>query len=395
MTTGEKNAIRWLIFFMDETTQNQSETLKVNPAPNHPKEASKPQLHIIKPKLGGFLAAYIIFGLPGLVASLVWLLVGVVALVGISASIASAELQPTDTLTFTEIKSGDRKKTILVYNLNGPISIGTSSLPSSSRETGIYTELVKKDFDLIKKESNIENVVFRLNTPGGEATASKILGDLINDLVKSKGQDEALFYFDRIAASGGLLAAYKSPKNYIIGSPYGMTGSIGVYLTLPNFTGTAEKIGYSQTVIKSTSGKDLGDPLEPTTKQTIEYYQKQIDRQFSDFKNITASGRKMTVEEVAKVADGMVYFNDEAKKMNLLDELGSLDLATSRAAKNSNLGDNYRVEEIKSEFGIFESLLANNATQNFFGISKSTQKVIDRATFFKPGTAYYIDETRI
>jgi len=72
-----------------------------------------------------------------------------------------------------------------------------------------------------------------------------------------------------------------------------------------------------------------------------------------------------------------------------------LDLATSRAAKNSNLGDNYRVEEIKSEFGIFESLLANNATQNFFGISKSTQKVIDRATFFKPGTAYYIDETRI
>ncbi|NJK70959.1 MAG: signal peptide peptidase SppA, partial [Thermales bacterium] len=84
-------------------------------------------------------------------------------------------------------------------------------------------------------------------------------------------------------ASGGLWSSYKVNDSYIVGSPYGETGSIGVVLTLPNFTGLADKVGYTETVIKSSNAKDIGNPLRTPSTEEIDYLEQRVTQNYDKF----------------------------------------------------------------------------------------------------------------
>jgi len=356
---------------------------------------SKKQVLELKPKLGGFLATYIIFSLPGFISGIVWLIITIIVFFAVIAgfSSANADQENQNKLNLTELRKGNGNNGVLIYDLIGPIDTTVSGLSQSSRSSGIYTDLVAKDFAEIKKRNEIKNIVFRVNTPGGTVFASKVLGDQIADLIRSKGQKTAVFYFDQVVASGGLIAAYKNTDNYIVASPYGETGSIGVVLTLSNFKGLAEKVGYSETVIKSANSKDIGNPFRDVTSDEKSFLQKQVDLEYNSFIETVATGRKITKEKVKSIANGYVYMNSEAKSLNLFDEIGDVNKPIEVAAKNAGL-DNYNVWEIKTEANIFESIFTG-ASANIFGLPKNTSKAIDRATFFRAGTMYTIDDTKI
>jgi protease IV len=229
-----------------------------------------------------------------------------------------------------------------------------------------------------------------INTPGGEVFASEILGDLIKDLVQSKTPNQAgIFYFDQIVASGGLLATYKSP-NYIIASPYGETGSIGVIMHVPNYKSLAEKVGYSETVIKSTTSKDIGNPLRDITESEKDYLQEQLDIQYARFKNIIGIGRKLDSKAVDGLANGLVWFNNEAKSKGLIDEIGDISSAVERSAKNVNL-DNYKVIEIKKDINFFKSIFSVETLMQNFGLVNRINKQFN----YKSGLVYAVDDTRI
>jgi protease IV len=358
---------------------------------------SAPQVIELKPKLGGFLWSYIIFSLPGFFASLIWLLVAFVVLIGAVAGVASAgessELNPDSKIKYETVAGfeGSNKNSssnqILIYDLNGPITYD-SALDATGE--GINVKKVKKDFDTIKKDQTIKNVVFKFNTPGGEVFASEILGDLINDLSATKAPNQgATFYFDQIVASGGLLATYKVP-NYVVGSPYGQTGSIGVIMHLPNYKSLAEKIGYSETVIKSTTSKDIGNPLRDISDSEKSYLQDQLDTTYNRFKTIVGTGRKLDPTKVDGLATGLVWFNSDAKTKGLLDEVGEIDTAVKAAAKAVNL-DNYKVIEVKKDENFFKNLFSGQTLLKNFGALNQVNKQFN----FKSGLVYAVDDTRI
>jgi protease-4 len=350
----------------------------------------------LKPKLGGFLFSYILFSLPGFIAATIWLVISTIVLFSVGAAVLfsgnpESVSQPLD---YEIVRKGEATKTVLIYDISGPITSSNSAGLTSSTRDQVITSLVEKDFRKIKEDKNIKNVVFRVNTPGGEAGASKVLGDMIGDLKNHFNQKEIVFYFDSLAASGGLLAAYKNP-NYVVGSPYGETGSIGVILTLPNFSETAEKIGYKETVIKSSESKDIGNPLrEPTTKE-IGYFQSQVDKEFKSFKEIVATGRNLDAKKVDEFANGYTYFNDEARNLGLIDRVGGLDIATTKAAENAGISSDYQVVEVKQNNPLFGGLFAQTYLSDIFSISKAASKVADRTTFFKSGTMYMVDEYKL
>jgi protease IV len=357
-----------------------------------------PQVIEIKPKLGGFLWSYIIFSLPGFLGGLVWLLIAFVVLIGTLAGVAGASNSKSDFNSDTKLNyesvSGfensnklDSTNQILIYDLSGAITYDSNLDPSMD---GINVKKVKKDFENIKKDTTIKNVVFKLNTPGGEVFASEILGDLIKDLVQTKTPNQlGIFYFDQIVASGGLLATYKNP-NYVIASPYGETGSIGVILHVPNYKSLADKVGYSETVIKSAASKDIGNPLRDISESEKSYLQEQVDTQYSRFKNIVGIGRKLDSIKVDGLATGLVWFNSDAKTKGLVDEIGDISSAVQMAAKNINL-ENYKVVETKKDSNFFKSIFSSETILQNFGLVNQINKQFN----FKSGLVYAIDDTRI
>ncbi|MEI6728234.1 MAG: S49 family peptidase [bacterium] len=359
---------------------------------------NKKQDIIVRPKLNGFLVSYIIFSIPGFLAGLVWTIVSVVLLFSIIGGIAYANQASTGqdpaSLNLKVIQDNKEEKGILIYDLSGPISTGGKDLPISTQNAGIYTGKVASDFKKIKENKNIKNVVFRINTPGGEVYGAEILGDLIADLMSSLNQKQAVYYFDQIVASGGLFASYKNP-NYVIASPYGETGSIGVLITLPNYKGIADKIGYSETVIKSADKKDIGNPFRDPTNSEIKYFQDSVDRTFKEFKNIIVTGRKIDPKVVDSIANGLVYENSAAKEYGLVDELGSVDRAVEKAAVNAGFGTNYKVWETTPQKSVLDSFLASSYLDRILKVGESTTSVVDKASYFKTGRAYMIDEVRI
>ena len=375
-----------------ESLQTKIDTSSFNSQSNSQSSSQSIQLK----GLNGFLWTYFFFGLPGfLINSLIILilLISLVGLVSLSSKIEKSLESPSQTAKSENLKiakkvgkpSGDDG--ILVYNLTGAISTGGKG---HTGKDGIWTDLVSRDFDLIKQNNQIKNVVFRLNTPGGEVFASEIIGDLIGDLVRAKGQQQTIFYFDQTVASGGLLAAYKNP-NYVVASQYGETGSIGVRTSIPNFEKLASNIGYKELIIKSGANKDYGNPLREPLPEEVNFIQKQVDEKYESFVEIVAKGRNLQTGKVKEFANGFVYDNSVAKSFGLIDELGGVEIAYNKAAGNSQLGQNYNIWEMEN--------LPNPLQEIFGGLGANAElgvlKKIESKISLKNGTIYAIEETRL
>jgi protease-4 len=263
------------------------------------------QVFKIIPKLRGFLITYIIFSLPGFFMSVIFLGLTIFLILGLVFS----SFSDPNNLKMVVSRESDNKDGVLIYDLSGAIT-------SDPNGSGISVPKVEKDFMEIKKNPNIKNVVFRINSGGGEVFASQVLGDLMTDLSKSLNQTETVFYFNEVAASGALMATYSVPNNYVIAHPRGETGSIGVLLVLPNLTEAAEKIGYKQTVIKTGDLKNAGDIFQPTNGVEMKYFQTSVDKSFKDFKETVAKGRNINISEVEKIATGEFQRNCQRKEIN-------------------------------------------------------------------------------
>lgn len=352
--------------------------------------SAKNRLEIV-PKAPWWLTVFIISKLPGFLSGLVWLLISIFVFFGVLGAIAGFEEATEEEPGLAYSLVTDDKNTedaVLVYKLRGPIDTGDGADVGSLNEN-IYTSVVAEDFELIKKDANIKNVVFHLDTPGGTVFASEVLGDLIQDLLAAKGQEEAVFYYNQLVASGGVYASNKV-SNYIVGSPYGQTGSIGVVTYLANVEELAQNIGYEQVVIKSGNSKDFGNPFRSLSQEEREFLQAQVDASYADFLGIIAEGRELSVNAVREQANGFVYRNEVAREAGLLDELGDVSLATGKAAQNASL-ERYDVLEMEDKSELFSFFNGGSLIKNIRTTLLGEQALLTTSDFIRPGVQYYVD----
>jgi protease-4 len=194
-----------------------------------------------------------------------------------------------------------------------------------------------------REDDNIKAVVLRVDSPGGSAFASELIREQL-ELTRRAGKPVVVSMGD-VAASGGYWIAMGGDE--VLADAATITGSIGVFALVPNFTGTAEKVGIATAPLGTTwiaESLDLARPLDKRLGQMIDLGIGHTYRQFLD---VVAVQRKSTPEKINEVAQGRVWTGAQAKERGLIDGLGGIEMAVKSAAQRASLGEGYRVEYIE------------------------------------------------
>ena len=191
---------------------------------------------------------------------------------------------------------------------------------------------------LIRKarlDKDIKALVLRVDSPGGSVAASEQIYREINAF-KATGRPVVVSMGD-LAASGGYYIA--APADEIWASPATITGSIGIFGLFPTAPRAVKNLGIGTDGVGTTplSGElRIDRPIGPAASQLL---QSVIEHGYEDFLARVSGGRKMTRDQVDAIAQGRVWSGRDAKRLGLVDNLGSLDDAVNAAAKRAKLVD--------------------------------------------------------
>jgi protease-4 len=212
-----------------------------------------------------------------------------------------------------------------------------------------------------RQDPDIRAVVLRIDSPGGSVLASEQIYREVQ-LLRAAGKP-VVASMGNLAASGGYYIA--APADEIVASANTITGSIGVFATVPTFDRTLSKLGVHVDGVGTTalSGSlRLDRPLQPAIESIL---QASVDHSYAQFIQRVASGRRKTPAAIDAIAQGHVWAGRDALRLGLVDRIGSYDDAVHAAAKRAKLGQDYDVRVIEPQLSFAEQLLLN--ARNAFG----------------------------
>lgn len=183
-------------------------------------------------------------------------------------------------------------------------------------------------FTNIAKNDRIRALVLDIDSPGGGVSASDYL---YHSVMKVAERKPVVASIRGLGASGAYYISCAANK--IIAAPGAIIGSIGVISVRPVLQELLERIGVGVNVNKSGPYKDMGAFWREATDDEQTKMQELIDDSYSTFVSIVAKGRDMDEAKVREVATGEVYWAPKAKELDLIDELGDLDMAIDLAAE--------------------------------------------------------------
>ncbi len=230
-------------------------------------------------------------------------------------------------------ESRSKNQIALVY-AEGTIVDGQGAV----REIGgdRFSALMRK----LREDDKIKAVVLRVNSPGGSATASEVIG---REVELTSHRKPVIVSMGDYAASGGYwISAY---GDRIFAEPNTITGSIGVYGILTNIQELANNNGITWDVVKTGRYADMQTIARPKTDAELQLYQNSVNRVYQLFLNKVAEGRNLPQQKVAEIAQGRVWSGLAAKNIGLVDEIGGLEAAIAFAAEKAELGENWRLQE--------------------------------------------------
>jgi protease-4 len=199
----------------------------------------------------------------------------------------------------------------------------------------IVGKTTAKDLRELAEDDDVKAVVFRVNSGGGSAVASEQIRHAIK-LIKAK--KPVVVSMGGLAASGGYWIS--SPASYIFAEPTTITGSIGIFGLIPNFSGlVTDKLGVTFDGVTTNKFTDFESDLilGKDNAETMQHMQTYINRGYQSFLNIVSEGRGMKPAQVDSIAQGRVWLATDAIKIKLVDKLGSLDDAVKKAAELAKL----------------------------------------------------------
>lgn len=235
------------------------------------------------------------------------------------------------------VKRSEPKNEIAVLEIKGVLS---KSLP--------YELQIEK----AQKDSNIKALVLRVDSPGGAVGTAQEIYRALEIFKQTK--KPLVVSMGNVAASGGYYISV--PADYIYANPGTITGSIGVIVEHFNVQKLLEKIGISQSDIKSGKFKDILSPFRKMTKEEKEYVQGLINNTYNQFIDTILKYRHINKNTLLANADGRVFTGLEAQKLGLVDGIGNLEDAISKAKALAHL-KHAKVVYLGEEKNFLEKLL--------------------------------------
>lgn len=224
---------------------------------------------------------------------------------------------------------------------------------------------MRRSLQEARKNEDVKAIVLRINSPGGSALTSDLIW---REIELTKKVKPIVVSMGNYAASGGYYIACNA--NTIFAEKNTITGSIGVFGTLPNFSVAANRYGINSEQVKTHENASNYSPFVPMDEKFKAVTLEGVEQIYSTFIGHVAQGRKMTLAQVDAIGQGRVWTGSEALKIGLVDKIGGLKDALAEAARLAKI-KSYSTLNYPEFEKSFEDLFAN------FPFAKS------KATFIK------------
>jgi protease-4 len=212
---------------------------------------------------------------------------------------------------------------------------------------------MRRSLQEARKNEDVKAVVLRIDSPGGNALTSDLIW---REIELTKKVKPVVVSMGNYAASGGYYIACNASK--IFAENNTITGSIGVFGVLPNFTSLATKIGIHTEQVKTHENAADYSPFVPLDEKFKAVTLESVEHIYKTFVTHVAAGRKMTFAQVDSIAQGRVWTGTDALKIGLVDKIGGLDDAIKEAAILAKTKD-YSTQNYPEYEKNFNDLLAN------------------------------------
>lgn len=217
----------------------------------------------------------------------------------------------------------------------------------------IGEESMRRSLQEARKDKKVKAIVLRIDSPGGSALTSDLIW---REIELTKKVKPIVVSMGNVAASGGYYIACNA--NRIFAEKSTITGSIGVFGTLPNFTALTNKIGIHAEQVKThenAMGYSVFSPLDDNFRSVV---QESVEDIYNTFVSRVAMGRKMSIAQVDSLAQGRVWSGSEAVENGLVDQIGGLNDAIKSAATFAKI-KKYRIQNYPEYDKDFADLFAN------------------------------------
>ncbi len=258
-------------------------------------------------------------------------------------------LQESDKMNFISIEDyfETSKSKNEDYSSSNRIAVvyAEGDITDASGEEGQIGRKYIKIFRDIRTTKSIKAMVLRVNSPGGSAMLSdEILKEI--DLIRAAGKP-VVVSMGNYAASGGYYIACHADS--IFANPYTLTGSIGVFALIPNFTKiSGDKMGIDIDTVGTGSMACKFNVMLPWGTDEARILQENISETYNRFISVISEGRKLEIEKVQEIAKGRIWSGTKAIEIGLVDALGELKDAILCASRMASI-DKYRISEFPTQ----------------------------------------------
>ncbi len=259
----------------------------------------------------------------------------------------------------TSVSSDSKNKIAIIY-AQGEIQGGEGDV------TVIGEGSMRRSLEEARKNKDIKAVVLRVDSPGGSALTSELIW---REIELTKKLKPVVVSMGNYAASGGYYIACNANK--IFSEKNTITGSIGVFGVLPNFSQLSTRIGIHTEQVMTNENANYS-PFVPINEKFKAVTLEGVERVYKTFVSRVAEGRKMTFAQVDSIAQGRVWTGSEAIKIGLVDKIGNLNDAIKEAASLSKI--------------------KTYSTQNYPEYDKNFSDLFAQFPFAKSKEAFIIEE---
>jgi protease-4 len=282
--------------------------------------------------------------------------------------------RPIDLSHYAKQIKNEGSEKIALVTASGLIIVGQSDwTPASGFIMG--SDSVAADLRRAREDSSIKAIVFRVDSPGGSAVGSDIIGREVGLAVKDK---PVVVSMSDVAGSGGYWIAMSASK--ILADRGTLTGSIGVVFGKLNMSGFYDMIGYTSDHLATSDNATFLSEQQNFTPAQRESVQKMMNGIYGSFTKGVSEGRHMTVERVNEIGRGRVWTGLQGKEIGLVDEVGGLTRAIAVARGLAKIPADAKVQLVyyPTEKTLFENLVSTEEKQTAMGLLTDVRRVAAR-----------------
>lgn len=285
---------------------SSSSVSKVEPAATVSQSTNEPQK---KSRKGCWIVATI-------GCALIVLIIGVIVAFFVLAASLSGDW--SGSVSEEVLKQGSGGK-IAVIRVEGVITESASEDLFST--PGATTEVINNEIDKALQDDDVEGIILKISSPGGEAVASDLV---YRKVMEARKEKKVVSWMSVMGASGAYMVA--SGSDEIVAHPGCMTGSIGVIMQFINYDELYDKIGVEVKTFKTGEFKDDSEIFDDDPNGEAEQiFETMLDEAYDSFITAIVEGRDMDRSTVENLADGRIYTGQQAYENGLVDKVGDMD----------------------------------------------------------------------